>query len=183
MHHNVTLHGTLLSLVRYSCQPFFIDRNQNWDCFSTPRIILAIPPLLSTFPMSEKMTPVSEQFSQLHDTVRTLLGERGCPWDKRQTNASLREHLSSELGELLTAIEREDHHNICEELGDLLYLILLISEINTNDGRFTLKDVITAIDSKLVRRHPHVFDQYTELSDDELRKQWLAIKMQEKASE
>lgn len=84
---------------------------------------------------------------------------------------------------MLTAIEREDHRNICEELGDLLYIILLISEINTNDGYFTLKDVITAIDSKLVRRHPHVFDKYAELSDDELRKQWLAIKMQEKATD
>jgi uncharacterized protein YabN with tetrapyrrole methylase and pyrophosphatase domain len=133
--------------------------------------------------MNEKLTPVSQQFSRLHDTVRTLLGEQGCPWDKRQTNASLKEHLVSELGELLTAIDRKDHHNICEELGDLLYLILLISEINKNDGYFTIEDVVFAIDSKLVRRHPHVFEKYAELSDDELRQQWLAIKMQEKASE
>ena len=70
------------------------------------------------------MTSTSSHFSNLLETVRKLLGEQGCPWDKRQTNNSLSKYLKSELDELIAAIDNGDHENICEELGDLLYLIL-----------------------------------------------------------
>ncbi|MBM9528576.1 nucleotide pyrophosphohydrolase [Desulfoprunum benzoelyticum] len=128
------------------------------------------------------MSSTSSHFAQLLGTVRKLLGEQGCPWDKRQTNTSLKKYLTSELDELIAAIDNGDHENICEELGDLLYLILLVSEINCRNGLFSIDDVIHAVDSKLVRRHPHVFEKFSILSDDELRQQWLAIKSQEKLS-
>lgn len=128
------------------------------------------------------MTSTSSHFSNLLETVRNLLGEQGCPWDKRQTNNSLRKYLKSELDELIAAIDNGDHENICEELGDLLYLILLISEINSRNGFFSIDDVIHSIDAKLVRRHPHVFEKFSIMSDDELREQWLAIKSKEKIS-
>lgn len=128
------------------------------------------------------MTSTSSHFSKLLATVRELLGEQGCPWDKRQTNASLRKYLNSELAELIAAIDNDDHENICEELGDLLYLIVLISEINRKNDLFSIDDVIQSIDAKLVRRHPHVFEKFSILSDDELRQQWLAIKSKEKIS-
>ena len=128
------------------------------------------------------MTSTSSHFSNLLETVRKLLGEQGCPWDKRQTNNSLSKYLKSELDELIAAIDNGDHENICEELGDLLYLILLISEINNRDGFFSIDAVIHSIDAKLVRRHPHVFEKFSIMSDDELREQWLAIKSKEKIS-
>jgi len=128
------------------------------------------------------MTSTSSHFTQLLDTVRKLLGDQGCPWDKRQTNISLKTYLNSELDELIAAIDNDDHENICEELGDLLYLILLVSEINSRNGLFSIDDVIHSIDAKLVRRHPHVFEKFSMLSDDELRQQWLAIKSKEKLS-
>jgi uncharacterized protein YabN with tetrapyrrole methylase and pyrophosphatase domain len=128
------------------------------------------------------MTSTSSHFSNLLGTVRKLLGEQGCPWDKRQTNNSLSKYLKSELDELIAAIDNGDHENICEELGDLLYLILLISEINNRDGFFSIDAVIHSIDAKLVRRHPHVFEKFSIMSDDELREQWLAIKSKEKIS-
>ncbi|KGO34460.1 MAG: MazG nucleotide pyrophosphohydrolase domain-containing protein [Desulfoprunum sp.] len=128
------------------------------------------------------MTSTSSHFSNLLGTVRKLLGEQGCPWDKRQTNTSLSKYLKSELDELIAAIDNGDHENICEELGDLLYLILLISEINNRDGFFSIDAVIHSIDAKLVRRHPHVFEKFSIMSDDELREQWLAIKSKEKIS-
>ncbi len=123
----------------------------------------------------------SRDFEQLSNTIRLLLGEKGCPWDRRQTFSSLKEHLLSELEELLTAIDREDSANICEELGDLLYLILLISEIGRKTHQFSIEDVLVGINAKLIRRHPHVFEEYTELSDEDLRKQWLRIKSEEKS--
>ncbi|MDP3481525.1 MAG: MazG nucleotide pyrophosphohydrolase domain-containing protein [Desulfoprunum sp.] len=120
-------------------------------------------------------------FSELLHTIKELLGKNGCPWDKRQTNESLQEHLTSEMDELIQAIQKNDHENMCEELGDLLYLILLLSEINGGNGLFTLDDVLQTVNRKLIRRHPHVFAEIAVKSDDELRAQWLAIKAKEKA--
>jgi tetrapyrrole methylase family protein / MazG family protein len=127
------------------------------------------------------MPSTSEYFSELRQTIKTLLGEKGCPWDKRQTNLSLQKHLISELAELNTAIDRRDHENICEELGDLLYLIILISEINDRQGIFSLDQVLQTVTAKLIRRHPHVFEEFTVKSDEELRAQWLSIKAREKS--
>jgi uncharacterized protein YabN with tetrapyrrole methylase and pyrophosphatase domain len=127
------------------------------------------------------MSSTPEYFSELHQTIKKLLGEKGCPWDKRQTNTSLQKHLISELAEVNTAIDRNDHENLCEELGDLLYLILLISEINDRQGIFSLDRVLQTVTAKLIRRHPHVFEEFTEKSDEELRAQWLAIKAREKS--
>lgn len=127
------------------------------------------------------MSHSNKIFSELLNTIRQLLGENGCPWDKRQTNETLQKHLISEMDELIQAIRNRDHENLCEELGDLLYLILLTSDINCRDGHFSIDDVMETINKKLIRRHPHVFADVVCNSDDELRKQWLAIKAQEKA--
>ncbi len=127
------------------------------------------------------MPPTSNFFSELLHTIQKLLGENGCPWDKRQTNVSLRKHLISEMDELIHAIDIGDHENICEELGDLMYLILLVSEINAKDSLFTLDNVLQTVNRKLIRRHPHVFAEVTVLNEKELRAQWLAIKAREKS--
>jgi tetrapyrrole methylase family protein / MazG family protein len=113
------------------------------------------------------MPHTTEYFSELRQTIKTLLGEKGCPWDKRQTNTSLQKHLISELAELNTAIDRND--------------ILLISEINDRQGVFSLDQVLQTVTAKLIRRHPHVFEEFTVKSDEELRAQWLTIKAREKS--
>ncbi len=127
------------------------------------------------------MSHTNDFFAELLHTIKELLGEKGCPWDKRQTNDSLRKHLISEMDELIQAINKGDHENMCEELGDLLYLILMLSEINDRAGLFTLDTVLQAVNRKLIRRHPHVFADAVVTSDEELRAQWLAIKAQEKS--
>lgn len=127
------------------------------------------------------MPTTNKLFSELLHTIRKLLGENGCPWDKRQTNASLRHHLISEMDELVQAIENDDLQNMCEELGDLIYLILLISEINAKDQHFDLDSVLQTVNNKLIRRHPHVFTKVKVMNDEELRAQWLAIKAREKS--
>lgn len=136
---------------------------------------------LIVFHYSIDMHHSNKLFSELLNTIRQLLGENGCPWDRRQTNETLQKHLTSEMDELIQAIRNRDPENLCEELGDLLYLILLLSDINSRNGQFSIDDVMETINKKLIRRHPHVFADAVCNSDEELRKQWLAIKAQEKA--
>jgi len=126
------------------------------------------------------MSNIAEEINSLIETVRILRSEEGCPWDRRQTTESLKNCLREECEEILMAINNEDDANLAEELGDFLYLIVMISRINQENGTFTLSDVIDGINNKLVRRHPHVFAGVTINDEEELRQQWNQIKTAEK---
>ncbi len=130
--------------------------------------------------MTKETDNYNPQLSDLVDTIKTLRGEDGCPWDKRQSSSSLLKHLKSECEELILAINNDDHINICEELGDLLYLIVMISEIHNDQGQFQLSDVIRTVNEKLIRRHPHVFAGQPYENEEQLAAQWKAIKAEEK---
>lgn len=117
---------------------------------------------------------------KLLDTIEALRGEQGCPWDKKQTCHSLKKYLQAECDELVAAINNDDYDNICEEIGDLLYVLIMIASINEDGGKFTLKDVVESINAKLIRRHPHVFAGQPYESEEKLSAQWQAIKAQEK---
>ncbi len=117
---------------------------------------------------------------QLLKTIKTLRSDEGCPWDKRQTAFSLEKYLREETAELLEAIENNNPENICEEIGDVLYVLAMIAEIFTEQNLFTFDDCISGIDQKLIRRHPHVFGNSVLNSEDELRKQCETIKKEEK---
>ena len=120
------------------------------------------------------------EFHALIATIRSLRGNQGCPWDKRQTSVTLLKYLQSECEELQEAIKKNDTVNTCEELGDLLYLIIMISEINKDLGNFELLDVFRNINEKLIRRHPHVFAGQPYENENQLAAQWQAIKAEEK---
>ncbi len=120
------------------------------------------------------------ELETLIETIRTLRSAQGCPWDRRQTSLSLLKYLRSECDELHEAITREDSLNMCEELGDLLYIIIMISEINKDLDNFDLSDVFQNINEKLIRRHPHVFAGATYENEEQLTAQWQAIKAEEK---
>lgn len=120
-------------------------------------------------------------FFDLITTVQELRGENGCPWDKRQTTTSLVKYLRSEFAELLAAIDNEDTENLQEELGDLLFLIVMIAQINHEQGNFSIDEVLTGVTEKLIRRHPHVFAGVTISSEQELQEQWQRIKSMEKS--
>ncbi len=126
------------------------------------------------------MKPSKPNLSDLSETITTLRSPAGCPWDQKQTDRSLVNYLKSEFNELLEAIEKGDSENICEELGDMLYLIMMVSEIHKEQVHFNFQDVIDTVNQKLIRRHPHVFDGGPQLSDEELREQWERIKSEEK---
>jgi len=126
------------------------------------------------------MTNTDHKLQQLLKTISALRSVDGCPWDKRQSPLSLIKYFRSELDELILAIEKNDTDNICEELGDLLYLVLMVCEIHKEQGLFTVTDMVTAITEKLVRRHPHVFEGTTYKDEAELVEQWNNIKEMEK---
>jgi tetrapyrrole methylase family protein / MazG family protein len=124
----------------------------------------------------------SEQaFKKLANIIKKLRSENGCPWDKRQTISSLTKYLQEEFDELLLAITNNDMENLCEEAGDMLFLILMLAEINSEQNVFEIKDVLDCINEKLIRRHPHVFAGVQVKDEEALRKQWQTIKDNEKS--
>jgi MazG family protein len=122
----------------------------------------------------------AHHFSLLLHTVRSLLGPDGCPWDQKQSTLSLKKYFKEEFAEIITAIDNNDPENLCEELGDMLFLVILMAEINQKNGTFTLQDILRNINEKMIRRHPHVFADGEKGTEEELEKQWRAIKSQEK---
>lgn len=110
--------------------------------------------------------------------------QSGCPWDIRQTSLSIAPHTLDETHELLDAIERGDIDNLREELGDLLFNIVFHACIAEEQGQFDFNDVANGIVDKMVRRHPHVFgeERNQAVSDEQLAKQWQALKQEEKST-
>lgn len=125
-------------------------------------------------------------FERFLETVAHLRSPEGCPWDREQTHASLRENLLEETYEVLEAIDREDDDALREELGDLLLQVVLHAQMAGEDGVFQMADVIAGIDSKLKRRHPHVWGVVQVAGAQEVTVNWEIIKREErknKASE
>lgn len=94
-------------------------------------------------------------FGRMLDVVDTL--REKCPWDRKQTNESLRPNTIEEVFELADAISKSDTHNICKELGDVLLHISFYSRIGSETGDFDIADVCNALVDKLIFRHPHVY--------------------------
>ena len=120
-------------------------------------------------------------YEQLLEIIATLRGENGCPWDKAQTHESMIKCLRDECEEVVEAIEKKDDDNLCEELGDVLLQVLLHAQIATEEGRFTMSDVVDGLSRKMVRRHPHVFGGApVAMTPEEGLANWKAIKEMEK---
>ena len=121
-------------------------------------------------------------FTRLQHIVKTLRGEHGCPWDIKQTPFSLKKYLLEECQELIDAIDHGNHQDICEEIGDVFFILTMLTSLYTEQHQFTVSDVFSAINDKMIRRHPHVFGDAQVADEQELRAQWLRIKAQEKQS-
>jgi tetrapyrrole methylase family protein/MazG family protein len=104
----------------------------------------------------------------------------GCPWDRRQTHASLRTFLLEEAYETVDAIERGTAADLAQELGDLLLQVILHAQFAAEVGEFDLTDVYRSIATKIVRRHPHVFGELEVSSADEVLTNWETIKAAER---
>ncbi|MEM9999062.1 MAG: nucleoside triphosphate pyrophosphohydrolase [Bacteroidota bacterium] len=113
--------------------------------------------------------------------VRRL--RRDCPWDRVQTNDSVKHLTIEETYELVEAIDEGDADEVKKELGDLFLHVLFHTHIAETEGKFTLNDVMEAEMAKLVRRHPHVFGETVVNSTGEVVKTWEAIKQAERVAE
>ncbi len=126
---------------------------------------------------------IGGKFERLVEIVRRLRAPGGCPWDRKQTHASLRPYLIEEVYELVDAIDRNDFAEMKEELGDILLHVIFHSDIRRQAGDFDIGDVIDFVSAKLVRRHPHVFGD-AEVSDaEEVLHNWEHIKLRERSEQ
>ena len=96
-------------------------------------------------------------FEELVNIVARLRSPEGCPWDREQTRESLKQYLVEEFYELIDTLEENDDKGMKEELGDLLFQIVLQSQISKEENKFDIHDVVDGIVRKMMRRHPHVF--------------------------
>ena len=119
-----------------------------------------------------------EAFGHLLDIMDELRVK--CPWDRKQTNESLRTNTIEETYELCEALMREDNQNIKKELGDLLLHIVFYAKIGEEKGAFDIKDVCDSLCQKLIYRHPHVFGEAKAETAGKVEQNWEELKLKEK---
>jgi MazG family protein len=128
--------------------------------------------------MSLEFDKLVEIITKLRDPVA------GCPWDIKQTSASLIPNMIEEIYEAVEAIENQNHVNLCEELGDILLHVVFQVQLATEQKHFNMNDVLNRVNEKLVRRHPHVFGESTinNPNAEQVKQNWELIKLAEKDS-
>lgn len=123
----------------------------------------------------------SKNIEQLLSIMAQLRDEQvGCPWDKKQTFDSIVPHTIEETYEVVDAIHNKDWSNLKEELGDLLFQVIFYAQIAKEEHLFDFNDVVDTLNEKLIRRHPHVFEDNQALSEVEIADNWDKIKQQER---
>jgi ATP diphosphatase len=122
----------------------------------------------------------SDALTRLQNVAETLIGPDGCPWDREQMPFTLCDYLAEETFELIDAIRRNDIAETREEMGDVLFLIVLIAKLYGNS--FSMEDAVNDAAEKMMRRHPHVFANASCENREELLRTWEQIKKAEKAA-
>ncbi len=123
---------------------------------------------------------ISIKFSELVKIIERLRKE--CPWDREQTNESIKNNLIEEAYELFEALEEDDNHKIIEELGDVLLQVIFHSVIKNQKGEFSILNVIDNLIDKLIKRHPHVFGNSVANTQSEVLASWDKIKQKDRKS-
>lgn len=132
--------------------------------------------------MPESKQPAGPAFARLVEIMARLRAPGGCPWDREQNFSTIKPYLLEETYEVMDAIDAGDWEGLTDELGDLLLQAVFFAQLAAEEGRFDIADSLLAINSKLVRRHPHVFaDGDAKTAEDVLRR-WDEIKAVEKES-
>lgn len=123
------------------------------------------------------------RLAALVDIVAKLRSPDGCPWDKEQTHASLREDLLEECYEVLEVLDEGNSDKLCGELGDLLMQVVFHAQIAAETGEFEMGDVIRGINTKLIHRHPHVFGSKKVKNTEEVLLNWEQLKREERGAD
>ncbi|NNN45845.1 MULTISPECIES: nucleoside triphosphate pyrophosphohydrolase [Vibrio] len=124
--------------------------------------------------MAHPILQLEQIMNQLRDP------EHGCPWDRKQSFASIVPHTIEETYEVVEAIDKQDWPNLREELGDLLFQVIFYSQLAKEQGLFDFSAVVETVNEKLIRRHPHVFSNLQFTDSAQLAANWEAEKAKEK---
>jgi tetrapyrrole methylase family protein/MazG family protein len=168
--HPVTLiHGAGTAQEHLETIPLYeVDRSQQIGHLTS----MFVPPL-----------PQPGSLQALAEAVAVLRSPEGCPWDREQTPQSLRGPFMEELAEVLEALDGEDPVSLQEEMGDLLLLIVMQTQMAREEEQFRLNDMIAGIYAKIRRRHPHVWGDLRVETTEEVLDTWEAIKADEKGEQ
>jgi len=131
---------------------------------------------------SEPKPSAAAGFARLVEIMARLRSPDGCPWDREQTFDTIKPYLLEETYEVMDSIDARDWDGLADELGDLLLQVVFFSQMAKEAGHFEVTDAIEAINSKLIRRHPHVFADGDAKTSDEVLRKWDEIKATEKAA-
>jgi len=140
--------------------------------------VLEVPGTARGAPYHLADTPLD----RLEAVMGRLLGPGGCPWDREQTHDSLRPYMVEEAAEVIEAIEQGRSDKLLDELGDLLLQIVFHAALAGERGDFGLAEVCAAIESKMIHRHPHVFDDWQVADAAEVLHNWDILKAEENAA-
>jgi nucleoside triphosphate diphosphatase len=126
------------------------------------------------------MSSTGERFERVVAIMERLRAPGGCPWDREQTFDSIKPYTLEETYEVLEAIDNRDWDELPGELGDLLLQVLFYSEMGKEQGSFSIDDVLDRLSRKLVDRHPHVFGDTKADTSVEVKRNWEALKVEER---
>jgi MazG family protein len=124
--------------------------------------------------------PPGEGFARLVAIMARLRAPGGCPWDREQNFDTIKPYLLEETYEVMDAIDARDFEGLEDELGDLLLQAVFFAQMASEEGRFDISGSLEAINSKLVRRHPHVFAEGDAKTSDDVKRRWDEIKAEER---
>lgn len=123
-----------------------------------------------------------KEFEKLVDIMAKLRAKKGgCLWDREQTHESLVKYLLEESKEVKKAVEKKDMVNLEEELGDVLLQVVFHAQIGKENKTFDIAGVISTLNKKLIRRHPHVFGDYKVKTKEDVEVMWKEVKAKEKS--
>jgi nucleoside triphosphate diphosphatase len=126
------------------------------------------------------MSSTGERFERAVGIMERLRAPGGCPWDREQTFDSIKPYTLEETYEVLEAIDNRDWTELAGELGDLLLQVLFYSEMAQEQGSFSIDDVLDRLSTKLIDRHPHVFGEVKAETASEVKRNWEALKVEER---
>ena len=131
-------------------------------------------------PNTEPKLSAAAGFARLIEIMAQLRAPGGCPWDREQTFDTIKPYLLEETYEVIDSIDQRDWDGLAEELGDLLLQAVFFAQMASEEGRFDIADSLEAINRKLVRRHPHVFNSGDAKTAEDVTRRWDEIKAEEK---
>jgi MazG family protein len=140
----------------------------------------ALPPASTVIYIGCLMPTTGERFERAVAIMERLRAPGGCPWDREQTFDSIKPYTLEETYEVLEAIDNRDWPELAGELGDLLLQVLFYAEMAKEQSSFSIDDVLDRLSSKLINRHPHVFGDVKADTSAEVKRNWEALKVEER---